>query len=81
LGLDLVIESVGDLIELLAADLSQDADENLLEALEVPVLVNASVNDSGGEHLLGLEGEQVPQVVHISDSGVIREVLRDEVRE
>ena len=52
LGLDLEVKSLGDLLDVTATDSSQNSHKNLLVALEVPVLVNAGVDDSGGEHLL-----------------------------
>jgi hypothetical protein len=45
----------------------KDSQEHLLQTLEVPVLVNTGVDDSGEEDLLGLVGKQVPQVVHVVD--------------
>jgi hypothetical protein len=44
----------------------------LLEAFQVPVLVDGSVDDAGREHLLGLGSEQVNQVVKVVD---LNEVL------
>lgn len=81
LGLDLVVKKVGDLLKFGASDVPQNTHKHLLEALEVPVLVDAGVDHSGGEHLLGLEGEQVHQVVHLSDGGGVGSILRNVVWE
>ena len=53
----------------------QDSHEHLLEALEVPVLINDSMDDSREEDLLGLVGEQVHQVVHLVDGLEVRAVF------
>lgn len=58
-------------------DLKQlkDSHENLFETLEIPVLIDDGVNDSGVEDLLSLVGEQVHQVVHLVDRLGIFDVL------
>ena len=43
----------------------EDANEHLFESLQVPVLVDAGVDDARVEDLLGFVGEQVAQVVHL----------------
>ena len=53
----------------------KDSHENLLEALEIPVLVDNGVNNSGVEDLLSFVGEQVHQVVHLVDCLGIFDVL------
>jgi hypothetical protein len=45
----------------------EDSEENLLEALEVPVLVDGSVDDSTGEDLLGLVRQKEHEVVESVD--------------
>ena len=45
----------------------KDSQENGLEPLEVPVLVDDLVDHAGLEYLMGLVGEQVHQVVHVVD--------------
>ena len=80
LGLDREIEDLGDVVVGNNVDLLQNADEDLLEALEVPVLVDASVDDTGIEHLLCLHGQEVEEVVHGVDlliaAAAISEVMR-----
>ena len=49
----------------------EDAGENLLETLQVPVLVNASMDDLGGEHLLSFVSEQEHQIVQFAQLLVI----------
>ena len=57
LGLNGEVEVVGDIVEAISANLLEDAHKHLLETLEVPVLVDAGVDDTGVEDLLGLHGE------------------------
>ena len=61
------VKHCSDVVEGFDGKLTQYADENLLEALKVPVLVDAGVDDARVEDLLGLHGEQVTQVVHHVD--------------
>jgi hypothetical protein len=49
------------------ADSLENADEDLLEALKVPVLVNRSVDNARRENLLRLGGQEVNQVVERVD--------------
>lgn len=63
LSLDREIENLGDVVVGSDADLTHDADEDLLETLKVPVLVDAGVDDAGVEHLLRLHSQQVAEVV------------------
>lgn len=53
----------------------KNSHEDLLEALEIPVLVDDGVNNSGVEDLLSLVGEQVHEVVHLVDCLSIFDVL------
>ena len=46
----------------------KNSHENLFETLEVPVLVDDSVDDSGKEDLLSLVCEEVHKVMHLVDS-------------
>ena len=77
LGLDLEIAEVGKIFGALDSDFGQDFTENGLESLQVPVLVNASVNDSRVEHLLGLQRQKIAQVVHLVKLSVVCEVFAD----
>jgi hypothetical protein len=45
----------------------EDAEEDLLEALEVPVLIDDGVDNAGEEDLLGLVGEEVHEIVQKVD--------------
>jgi len=46
----------------------EDADQDHLESLKVPVLVDDGVDDVGGEHLLCFASQKVAEVVHHVDS-------------
>ena len=59
LRLNLHIEHFCDFLKAFNAQLAQDTNEDLLETLKVPVLVNAGVDDARVEDLLGLHGKQV----------------------
>lgn len=54
----------------------EDSHEDLFEALEVPVLVNNGVNDSGKEDLLSLVCKQIEKVVHLVDGFNVSAVLQ-----
>jgi hypothetical protein len=75
--LNLVVEDLGDSVNLRAAALLEHALEDLLEALKVPVLVNASVDDLAVKDLLGLEGQEVAEVVKVVNCGLIGAVAGD----
>ena len=77
MGLDLEVAEVGKIFGAFDAKGGQDFAENGLESLQVPVLVNAGVNDSRVEHLLGLQRQKIAQVVHLVKLGVVCEVLAD----
>ena len=81
LRLDGEIEQACHLIVVAASKHSQDADKDLLETLEVPVLVDARVDDARVENLLGLHGQKVAQVVHVVDLFVVIDLFREELRE
>ena len=81
LGLDHKIEQASDFIVVAGAKLAQDANEHLLEALKVPVLVDAGVDDARVEHLLGLHGEEVAEVLHVVDLFIIVQVFGEPVGE
>ena len=53
------IEEPSYLVECVNSNSLEDADQALLETFEVPVLVDAGVNDSRVEHLLSFLSEQV----------------------
>jgi len=52
-----------------------DSHEYLLESLEIPVLVDDSVNHAREEDLLGLVGEKIHKVVHLVDCLLVTHVL------
>ena len=79
LGFNLKIEEAGHFFVVGDLDGLQDADEHLFESLQVPVLVDAGVNDTRVENLLGLVGEEVAQVVHVVKFFVVLHVLLDEM--
>ena len=64
LVLDLLVDQLHRGLVAAHAQGVEDAHEHLLEALEVPVLVDGRVDDPRREHLLRLEGEQENEVVH-----------------
>lgn len=72
LVLNLLVELSHKLLITSDTDGLQDTHKHLLEAFQVPVLVDGSVDDAGREHLLGLGSEQVNQVVKVVD---LNEVL------
>jgi hypothetical protein len=49
-------------------DLFQNSNKDCLESLEVPVLVNDLVDDSGLEYLVDFVSEKIHKVMHIVDS-------------
>jgi len=51
----------------------------LLEALQVPVLVNSSVDDAGGENLLRFLGKLVNKVVQVVHFNKVVDVLGEVV--
>jgi len=79
LSLNGKIKKASDFVVIAGTNLAQYADENLLEALKVPVLVNASVDDARVEDLLGLHGEEVTQVVDGVELVVVTKVFSKEV--
>ena len=81
LGLDSEIKNLGNVVVGNDADLLHDADEDLLEALEVPVLVDAGVDDTRVEHLLRLHSEKVAEVVDGVDLFVAAVVSSEVVRQ
>lgn len=81
LRLDREVEVRGQLVVARGTDLTQNAHKHLLETLEVPVLVDASVDDARVEHLLRLHREQVAEVVESVDLLVVVSSLNEPVRE
>lgn len=79
LALYLGVNGCGDAIVACEAKSLEHTDEYLFETLKVPVLVDAGVDDSAGEDLLGLAGEQVAQVVHLVNFIVRGGVARHEL--
>jgi hypothetical protein len=57
LVLDLLVNQSNNLLVGAYLKRLKEADENLLEALQVPVLVDSGVDDAGSENLLGFHGE------------------------
>ena len=81
LGFNLKVKQAGDFFDVWQLDGLENADEHLLESLQVPVLVDTGVDDPGVENLLGLVGEEVAEVVHIVQLVVIIHVLLNKVGE
>ena len=81
LRLDGEIEQARHLIVVAASKHSQDADKDLLETLEVPVLVNARVDDARVENLLCLHCEEVTKVVHRVNLVWVTFIFSEEVRQ
>ena len=75
------IKEPSDFIEGFDATSLEDAHEALLEAFKVPVLIDTGVDNARVEHLLGLLGEEIAQVLHIVDLVVVLQVLSHKVRE
>lgn len=72
LGLDLLVHSRGETFEVCGSESFEKSQQNLLESLEIPVLIDASVNDSGAEDLLGLLTEKVHKVSNsVKLSGIL----------
>ena len=65
LGFNLKVEQAGDFFVIWHSNCLEDTNEHLFEAFQVPVLVDAGVDDARVEDLLGLVGEEVAQVVHV----------------
>lgn len=81
LSLDGEVKVVGDIVKALSADLLEDTHKDLFETLEVPVLVDASVDDAGVEDLLGFHGEKVAQVLDKVDLFVGVDVVSQKLGE
>jgi hypothetical protein len=62
-------------------DLFQNSDKDCFESLEVPVLVNDLVDDSGLEDLMNFVSEKIHKVMHIIDRLCILHVFAAPLRQ
>jgi len=81
LEVNVILEEFSNFVELSNTQHVEDTGENLLETLQVPVLVNAGVDNLGVEHLLGLVGKQVHKTVELVQSLSIVFLVFAELRE
>jgi len=81
LVLNLLVKSSNEALVLGHTDGLEDADEHLLEALQVPVLVDGSVDNARGENLLRLGSEQVDKVVQRVHLGEVVDIFGEVVGE
>jgi len=75
LCLNLVIQDACEMLRPANSDHFKDALQHLLEALEVPVLVNTGVDHSRVEDLLGFLTQEEAQVVNVVDGVVAMEIV------
>ena len=58
-----------------------DSHKDLLEAFEIPILIDNGVDNSGEENLLGLVSEKIHEVVHLVNGLKVTHVFLTPLRE
>lgn len=81
LEVDVALKKFGNFVELSNTDHVEHTGKNLLEALQVPVLVNAGVDNLRIEYLLGLVSKQIHKTVELIQSFSIVFLIFAELRE